>query len=71
MFNIQDPATFHTDLEIDGRTVAVTWKSYPDVLIPENKTIFDNWIEKVDPPVDIDDETILRMCDEKEREDES
>lgn len=65
-FDLKEPVTFNTELEIDGKTVNVEWKESEDILIPENKKFYDRWIVNVEPPVNIDNETLLRMCEEVE-----
>ena len=63
---ISNSTNIHTELDIDGKTVVVHWTECRDTLIPENKNIIDRWIDSVEPPVDIDDDTLLEMVVKEE-----
>jgi len=60
-----------TKIEIDDKSVWVTWWEESDVLIPENKAIFDTYIDEVEPEYvreKYSDTFILNLVEEKEKE---
>lgn len=58
-----------TTINLDGQDVLVTWEGAKDVLIPENKTIFDMWLIEVYPPEILNkygQEKILELVEREE-----
>ena len=68
-FNIREPITHLTTISIE-----VEWVEHEDILIPENKKIIDTYIVSTNNERlrrYIGDESLLIMCEVKEKENET